>query len=298
MFAPFEAESRDAGPAAPRPPVFTDDPYRDASIETPMTTDRAPWVMPPLAVKRRSRRRLYALGSALLVLASAGVGAALIYATGGWGPMPAITLERTPGALTADQSVDRPADATRNLPMAATPASVPSTAAADTATATAPPAADPAAAATATPAAPAAPGSAAGPSISAASPATAAPASVPPPTTAAAHDAPAAPRPDAATPSTAATPVPAAPVATAEPAAAAPAKRSARADTRSAARAANTRSSQGSTTTAAADAPSPRAVCAGRTEFALYRCMQQQCEARRWWSHPQCAQLRDTDRVQ
>ena len=41
----------------------------------------------------------------------------------------------------------------------------------------------------------------------------------------------------------------------------------------------------------------PRAACADRTEFALYRCMQQQCEAKRWATHPQCIRLRLNDRV-
>jgi len=48
---------------------------------------------------------------------------------------------------------------------------------------------------------------------------------------------------------------------------------------------------------AASPGPSPRAACAGRTEFALYRCMQQQCEAKRWATHPQCLRLRREDRV-
>ncbi len=41
----------------------------------------------------------------------------------------------------------------------------------------------------------------------------------------------------------------------------------------------------------------PRATCAGRTEFALYRCMQQQCELKRWAMHAQCIRLRLDDRV-
>lgn len=47
----------------------------------------------------------------------------------------------------------------------------------------------------------------------------------------------------------------------------------------------------------AAPAGGPRAACAGRTEFALYRCMQQQCQAQRWATHPQCVRLRNEDRV-
>ena len=41
----------------------------------------------------------------------------------------------------------------------------------------------------------------------------------------------------------------------------------------------------------------PRAACAGRTEFALYRCLLQQCQAKRWTLHPQCVKLRLNDRV-
>ncbi len=48
---------------------------------------------------------------------------------------------------------------------------------------------------------------------------------------------------------------------------------------------------------AAASGGDPRTSCAGRTEFALYRCMQQQCELKRWATHPQCIRLRLDDRV-
>lgn len=44
-----------------------------------------------------------------------------------------------------------------------------------------------------------------------------------------------------------------------------------------------------------ASAATPAAACAPRTQFALYRCMQTQCEQRRFWTHPQCVQLRLTD---
>lgn len=42
----------------------------------------------------------------------------------------------------------------------------------------------------------------------------------------------------------------------------------------------------------------PRAACATKTEFALYRCMQVQCDTKRWSTHPQCLRLRATDRVE
>ena len=46
-----------------------------------------------------------------------------------------------------------------------------------------------------------------------------------------------------------------------------------------------------------AGADTPRAACAPRTEFALYRCMQVQCRAARWSAHPQCVRLRVADEV-
>ena len=41
----------------------------------------------------------------------------------------------------------------------------------------------------------------------------------------------------------------------------------------------------------------PRTACAGRTQFALYRCMQTQCALPRWAAHPECVRLRKSDRV-
>lgn len=55
--------------------------------------------------------------------------------------------------------------------------------------------------------------------------------------------------------------------------------------------------SPSTTTGSAATGASPRAACAGRTEFALYRCMLQQCQVKRWAVHPQCVRLRLDDRV-
>jgi len=45
------------------------------------------------------------------------------------------------------------------------------------------------------------------------------------------------------------------------------------------------------------EATTPRALCGRRTEFALYRCMQQQCSQAKWRQHPQCLHLQATDRV-
>jgi len=51
------------------------------------------------------------------------------------------------------------------------------------------------------------------------------------------------------------------------------------------------------TAIAANPATSPRDACAGRTQFALYRCMQAQCDQPDWTHHPQCQRLRSTDSV-
>ena len=42
---------------------------------------------------------------------------------------------------------------------------------------------------------------------------------------------------------------------------------------------------------------SPRQDCGARTEFSLYRCMQQQCGLAKWQRHPQCLRLESTDSV-
>ena len=50
-------------------------------------------------------------------------------------------------------------------------------------------------------------------------------------------------------------------------------------------------------TRAPVTAGGPRGVCSPRTEFALYRCMQTQCQSARWASHPQCLRLRTQDKA-
>jgi len=45
-------------------------------------------------------------------------------------------------------------------------------------------------------------------------------------------------------------------------------------------------------------AASPREQCGARTDFSLYRCMQQQCATAAWSGHAQCERLRATDRVE
>jgi len=42
---------------------------------------------------------------------------------------------------------------------------------------------------------------------------------------------------------------------------------------------------------------SPREACGERTQFALYYCMQTQCEQSQWAQHAQCKRLRDRDEV-
>ena len=58
---------------------------------------------------------------------------------------------------------------------------------------------------------------------------------------------------------------------------------------------ASRRRSSTPTTEAVSD---PSEACAGRTQFALYRCMQAQCARSRWAAHPECVRLRKSDRVE
>jgi serine/threonine protein kinase len=46
-----------------------------------------------------------------------------------------------------------------------------------------------------------------------------------------------------------------------------------------------------------AEPDNPRAVCAPRQQFALYYCMQTQCQSTRYYAHPQCVDLRRRDEV-
>ena len=41
----------------------------------------------------------------------------------------------------------------------------------------------------------------------------------------------------------------------------------------------------------------PREVCAGRTEFSLYRCMKTQCAQPQFSQHPSCKRLKERDEV-
>jgi serine/threonine protein kinase len=62
--------------------------------------------------------------------------------------------------------------------------------------------------------------------------------------------------------------------------------------TRQIARSAATAPLDESMTGALSRAASPRSVCAPRTEFALYRCMELQCKSPKWSSNAQCISLR------
>lgn len=44
-------------------------------------------------------------------------------------------------------------------------------------------------------------------------------------------------------------------------------------------------------------ASTPRAACGARTNFSLYYCMKTQCRQARFYSHPQCQRLRESDEV-
>jgi non-specific serine/threonine protein kinase len=84
-----------------------------------------------------------------------------------------------------------------------------------------------------------------------------------------------------------------------EPSAAAPAATaSAAAAVAPAPRESSTTRRRGAPAAAEAAPTDPRQACAGRTQFALYRCMQAQCAQPRWSAHPECARLRKSDRVE
>lgn len=116
---------------------------------------------------------------------------------------------------------------------------------------------------------------------------TPAPIAAPAPTAAAPAPTAAGPAPTAAAPTPAAA-VPAPPPRPAEPAVAAkPPPKVTPKEAKPARRSAPTR----------ATATSPREICGPRTEFSLYRCMQQQCDRASMQRHPQCVRFRQTDRV-
>ena len=93
-------------------------------------------------------------------------------------------------------------------------------------------------------------------------------------------------------------PTPARPALSQARAAPAAAKAAMRAGTKQAARPAAKPASKTGLKKAAAAAPAtPRAGCASRKEFALFRCMQTQCRSARWSAHPQCVRMRAGDPI-
>ena len=270
--SPMPAAPPVPAPAVPHrpgaPPALSGRPAAPA-----MTTDRAPWgpTAPTLPRTRRTssnwRWRQALLGGALAVL---GV-AVVAIATGAWEGMPAIKLDSLAGLAAG-------------LTAAAPPASMPATAIAPTA-----PISTPMPSSTLSPA----PESSAAPEAPAPDAQRAADPALAPAVTAAPLD-------PALVPSGAPAPAPAPAPATAA-AAAAPgvgADRAAEAPASSTFPLRRT-PPRGARAAVVADAPAPdpRAACAPRTEFALYRCMQNQCRSARWSQHPQCVRLRSADTV-
>ena len=231
----------------------------------PMTAERPPWVAPPDArgglAKRRGVQALLAvglLGAAIAVLA---------IATGAWDQMPEISFDSgTNTNATTNTSSDTSARTT-NTPRPTDPP-----------------------AATANPTEPTAPGNmpkadpTADLTAAAAATAPSAVASTPTPT----------PTPTPSDPTTSAAlpdPIPAAKKSSGTVTAA-------KAEPPTSVREKAPPSRAPATVPAAAPVATPRVACAGRTEFALYRCMRQQCQAKRFESHPQCVTLRRDDKVE
>jgi serine/threonine protein kinase len=262
-------------PGSPATPPVAPSPVRPveapAFAETEFApVDRAPWVAPALSRSSgRARRYKFALATGLAVLAIGVLG----LVSGGWNMAPEIAVDRP--LVTAPVRVDPVAPISLIPPSPAAPAAsaVAAPEPPPTAHAAVPTAAETAAASSplimagASVPATAAPSSEAGATTNAPAATSTAAAPNAPPVVAALEpqrqierNPPiAAPRRDSAPP-----PAPRPP----------PARLAARSET-----------------------ATPRAACSGRTEFALYRCMQQVCRATRWQLHPQCVQLRANDRV-
>lgn len=88
-------------------------------------------------------------------------------------------------------------------------------------------------------------------------------------------------------------PVAAAPV----PPAALPAAAAPRTPPQRATANADAKGNRASKSRSAAAEREPMTACSRRTQFALYRCMQTQCEKSQWANHPQCVRLRARDQV-
>lgn len=244
-----------------------------------LVTDRAPWAGPPSERQRRNRYQKTAVVAGLLALAGVVL---VVVVSGSWNQVPQISLDRLPTALTehvatpaiaalpnaGNRAVDiapvtaTPAESlpTQSLPNDRTPIRPGPVETAPNATQIAPPIASPIA-----------------PTIAP----TIASSTAAPTTDAPGGNLPDKPRPGDAGPPSANAAVVAAP----NPAAASTVASAAL-------------PSAGKGVEPVAAATSPRAACGARTEFSLYRCMQQQCESRRWSSNAQCVRFRETDSVE
>ncbi|MES2992104.1 MAG: hypothetical protein V4844_11830 [Pseudomonadota bacterium] len=286
--APAPASIRAATPAAASPVASAAAPAAEAPDHPApefVAVDRAPWVAPPLSRQpRRARRYKFALAAGLAVLAIGVLG----LVSGGWNMAPEIAVDR-PLATTATTPSTAPANRTDPTPpvaMTTPPPAASAVAAPDAApSAVAPPPVEAVTAAASAAVAPpvvVAGASASAPAASAAAPIdpVAGVTSAPPTATTTASTTPAqstAPVIGGLDPER---------MIDRNPPAAAP-----RGNPPLAPRAPPAR------VTARGENATPRATCSGRTEFALYRCMQQVCRATRWQLHPQCVRLRENDRV-
>ncbi|CAM5786330.1 serine/threonine protein kinase [Rhizobacter fulvus] len=264
-------------PAAGRPveaPTFADTEFA--------AVDRAPWVAPALSrAPNRARRYKLALAAGLTVLAIGVLG----LVSGGWNMAPEIAVERPLATAPAPTRVDP------TPPVTTTTAPPPPAAATATSAETSP---GPAASATAALAAGADTAAASAPvavaNSSASLPAATTPAAAPASEAATLAATPAPPStvtPPQQSPSPAIAGLDPERMIERNPPAAAPRQN----NPPPAPRAPTSRQA------ARGENASPRAACSGRTEFALYRCMQQVCRASRWQLHPQCVRLRANDRV-
>jgi serine/threonine protein kinase len=240
--------------------------------------DQAAWVPPELPPQLKphataKRRRLKVLwGSVIAALAAVVV----VLATDVWHGMPALQLEKAEEAAAARAAITAAPPEQTPLPAEAPPQAQPQAAPRPDVRGAMPSETPAPVAAAPTASAPSALAGMAGPTPAPAEPVAAQPApsevaTVPPP----------------AAPAVATEPPSSTAVATVDP----------EKTFRTKPTAAGTRATSSTRTAAAAPTGNPRAACAGRSEFALYRCMQVQCGNARWVSHPQCVRLRESDRV-
>jgi hypothetical protein len=276
-------------PRRPAPEASTIHAYAEPPT-APMTTDRAPWLAPPvrMVAPRQRRGRKLMMASALAAFAVV----VLAVVSGAWDQVPAIAFDHLPKLGFDRPVVDTPAPAVPPEPIAKALATAPTVASAPA------PAPAPASASAAAPAGVAAPVAEA--SSVPAPPVAQVPPAAPPVTEATAASAQAA----STSASMPAPPVQAAPreVAPVEPAATvgAVAETSAKALEKKRPTAERPRRAAAAPPAQqpVATIASPRAACTGKSEFALYRCMRQLCDAPRWYGHPQCIRLRATDRAE